>query len=135
MAYFVAFRGFSATRGRATVTDPKAQTWRRSARHGSRRRSPLFGFLQIGFLFRSQPSIPPSIMDPDDFFSNLDFSSHNSPDLLLKLGSTTGEKAEVRAIFMLASEELSLHNIQDLFDAADYSLSLLRKGEITKYIQ
>lgn len=47
------------------VTDPKAQTWRRSARHGSRRRSALFGFLQIGFLFRSQPSIPPSIMVRD----------------------------------------------------------------------
>ncbi|KAF7119994.1 hypothetical protein RHSIM_Rhsim13G0110700 [Rhododendron simsii] len=45
------------------------------------------------------------------------------------------KKAEVRAIFILASEELSLHNIQDLFDAADYSLSLLRKGEIPKYIQ
>ncbi|KAH7862537.1 hypothetical protein Vadar_006242 [Vaccinium darrowii] len=38
------------------------------------------------------------------------------------------KKAEVRAIFTVASEERSLHNIQDLFDAADYSLSLLRKG-------
>ncbi|KAG5541132.1 hypothetical protein RHGRI_021117 [Rhododendron griersonianum] len=66
MMHCVEFRGSSATRGRAMATDPKAQTWRRSA---------LFGFLQIGFLFRSQPSIPPSIMDPDDFFSNLDFSS------------------------------------------------------------
>ncbi|KAG5540082.1 hypothetical protein RHGRI_020347 [Rhododendron griersonianum] len=61
--------------------------------------------------------------------------SLNSPDLPLNLAARLSEKAEVRAIFMVASEERSLHNIQDLFDAADYSLSLLRKGEIPKYIQ
>ncbi|KAF7139367.1 hypothetical protein RHSIM_Rhsim07G0124700 [Rhododendron simsii] len=61
--------------------------------------------------------------------------SLNSPDLPLNLGACLAKKAEVRAIFMVASEERSLHNIQDLFDAADYSLSLLRKGEIPKYIQ
>ncbi|XP_058225085.1 uncharacterized protein LOC131334192 isoform X1 [Rhododendron vialii] len=61
--------------------------------------------------------------------------SLNSPDLPLNLAARLAKKAEVRAIFMVASEERSLHNIQDLFDAADYSLSLLRKGEIPKYIQ
>ncbi|KAI8543279.1 hypothetical protein RHMOL_Rhmol08G0204400 [Rhododendron molle] len=55
-------------------------------------------------------------------------------DILGQLEITTGGKTEVHAIFMQASEELSLCNIQDLFDAADYSLSLLRKGAIPKFI-
>ncbi|KAI8028617.1 hypothetical protein LOK49_LG02G01084 [Camellia lanceoleosa] len=59
----------------------------------------------------------------------------NSPDLPLNLAARLAKKAEVRAIFMLASEERSLHNIKDLIDAAEYSLSLLRKGQIPKYIQ
>lgn len=61
--------------------------------------------------------------------------SLNSPKLPLTLAARLHKKAEVRAIFMLASEERSLHNIADLIDVADYSLSLLRKGEIPKYIQ
>ncbi|CAL5398286.1 unnamed protein product [Camellia sinensis] len=61
--------------------------------------------------------------------------SLNSPDLPLNLAARLAKKAEVRAIFMLASEERSLHNVKDLIDAAHYSLSLLRKGEIPKYIQ
>ncbi|KAI8023699.1 hypothetical protein LOK49_LG03G02818 [Camellia lanceoleosa] len=61
--------------------------------------------------------------------------SLNSPDLPLNLAARLAKKAEVRAIFMLASEERSLHNVEDLIDAAHYSLSLLRKGEIPKYIQ
>ncbi|KAH7864731.1 hypothetical protein Vadar_033150 [Vaccinium darrowii] len=61
--------------------------------------------------------------------------SLNSPDLPLNLAARLAKKAEVRAIFIVASEERSLHSIEDLFDAADYSLSLLRKGEIPKYIQ
>ncbi|XP_050386631.1 uncharacterized protein LOC126802950 [Argentina anserina] len=61
--------------------------------------------------------------------------SINSPNLPLNLAARLAKKAEVKAIFMLASEERSLHNIQDLVDAADYSLSLLRNGEIPKYIQ
>ncbi|CAL5382487.1 unnamed protein product [Camellia sinensis] len=47
----------------------------------------------------------------------------NSPDLLLNLAARQAKKAEVRAIFMLASEEQALHNMEDLIDAADYSLS------------
>ncbi|OIT34164.1 PREDICTED: uncharacterized protein LOC109245038 [Nicotiana attenuata] len=61
--------------------------------------------------------------------------SLNSPALPLNLAARLQKKAEVRAMFMLGSEERSLHNIQDLIDAAEYSLSLLRKGEIPKHIQ
>lgn len=61
--------------------------------------------------------------------------SLNSPDLPLNLAARLSKKAQVRAIFMLASEERSLHNVEDLIDTAEYSLSLLRKGEIPKYIQ
>ena len=59
----------------------------------------------------------------------------NSPKLPLTFAARLAKKAEVRAIFLLASEETSLHNIEDLIDTAEYSLSLLRKGEIPKYIQ
>ncbi|XP_027163474.1 uncharacterized protein LOC113763757 [Coffea eugenioides] len=61
--------------------------------------------------------------------------SLNSPALPLNLAARLSKKAEVRAIFMLGSEERSIHNIEDLIDAAEYSLSLLRKGEIPKHIQ
>ncbi|KAL2544160.1 uncharacterized protein Fot_13393 [Forsythia ovata] len=61
--------------------------------------------------------------------------SLNSPDLPLNLAARLAKKAEVRAIFMLGSEERSLHNIEDLIDAAEYSLSFLKKGEIPKHIQ
>ncbi|CAI9262321.1 unnamed protein product [Lactuca saligna] len=61
--------------------------------------------------------------------------SLNSPDLPLNLAARLHRKAQARAIFMLAAEERSIHNIKDLFDIAEYSLSLLRKGEIPKYIQ
>ncbi|KAL2928309.1 V-type ATP synthase subunit C [Bienertia sinuspersici] len=61
--------------------------------------------------------------------------SLNSPDLPLTFAARMAKKAEVRAIFLIASEERSLHNISDLIDAGEYSLSLLRKGEIPKYIQ
>jgi len=60
--------------------------------------------------------------------------SINSPKLPLTFAARLAKKAEVRAIFLLASEETSLHNIEDLIDTAEYSLSLLRKGEILKYI-
>ena len=60
--------------------------------------------------------------------------SINSPKLPLTFAARLAKKAEVRAIFMLASEETSLHNIDDLIDTDEYSLSLLRKGEILKYI-
>ncbi|EEF32108.1 uncharacterized protein LOC8264057 [Ricinus communis] len=61
--------------------------------------------------------------------------SLNSPSLPLNLAARLAKKAEVRAIFMVASEERSLHNIDDLIDTAEYALSLLRKGEIPKHIQ
>ncbi|KAJ7978978.1 Complex 1 LYR protein [Quillaja saponaria] len=61
--------------------------------------------------------------------------SLNSPNLPLNLAARLAKKAEVRAIFMLASEDRSLHNIDDLIDVAEFSLSRLRKGEIPKYIQ
>ena len=60
--------------------------------------------------------------------------SINSPKLPLTYAARLAKKGEVRAIFMLASEETSLHNIDDLIDTDEYSLSLLRKGEILKYI-
>ena len=60
--------------------------------------------------------------------------SINSPKLPLTFAARLAKKAEVGAIFMLASEETSLHNIDDLIDTDEYSLSLLRKGEILKYI-
>ncbi|KAK1425035.1 hypothetical protein QVD17_20378 [Tagetes erecta] len=61
--------------------------------------------------------------------------SLNSPDLPLNLAARLHRKAQARAIFMVAAEERSIHNIKDLIDIAEYSLSLLRKGEIPKYIQ
>lgn len=61
--------------------------------------------------------------------------SLNSPELPLTFAARLGKKAEVRAMFMLGSEERSVHNIADLIDAAEYSLSLLKKGEIPKHIQ
>ncbi|KAL3741086.1 hypothetical protein ACJRO7_022235 [Eucalyptus globulus] len=61
--------------------------------------------------------------------------SLNSPSLPLTLAARLSKKAEAKAIFMLAAEERSLHNIEDLMDIGEYSLSLLRKGEIPKYIQ
>lgn len=56
--------------------------------------------------------------------------SLNSPALPLSLAVRLQKKAEVRAMFMLGSEEQSIHNIQDLIDAAEYSLSILKKGKI-----
>lgn len=61
--------------------------------------------------------------------------SLNSPNLPLSFAARLAKKAEVRGIFLLASEERSLHNIEDLIDTAEYSLSLLKRGEIPKYIQ
>ncbi|MCL7046806.1 hypothetical protein MKW94_002748 [Papaver nudicaule] len=61
--------------------------------------------------------------------------SLNSPILPMNLAARLAKKAEARAIFMLSAEEKSLHNIEDLIDTGEYALSLLRKGEIPKYIQ
>ncbi|XP_017701972.1 uncharacterized protein LOC103722360 isoform X2 [Phoenix dactylifera] len=54
--------------------------------------------------------------------------SLNSPDLPLTPAARLAKKAEVRTIFLFGSEEQSLHNIADLIDAAEYSLSILKKG-------
>ncbi|KAJ1389771.1 hypothetical protein SESBI_38027 [Sesbania bispinosa] len=56
--------------------------------------------------------------------------SLNSPDLPLTFAARLAKKAEVRAMFWVGSEERSLHNIADLIDAAEYSLSFLRKGQL-----
>ncbi|KAF8412782.1 hypothetical protein HHK36_000752 [Tetracentron sinense] len=59
----------------------------------------------------------------------------NTPKLQLNLATRLSKKAELRTIFMLGSEEQSLHNIADLIDTAECALSLIRKGEIPKHIQ
>ncbi|KAG1362632.1 hypothetical protein COCNU_10G008510 [Cocos nucifera] len=56
--------------------------------------------------------------------------SLNSPDLPLTPAARLAKKAEVRTIFLFGSEERSLHNIVDLVDAAEYSLSILKKGRL-----
>lgn len=56
----------------------------------------------------------------------------NSPELPLTWAARLTYKGDLRAIFLLGSQERSLHNIADLMDTAEYSLSLLRKGQIPK---
>ncbi|ESW04721.1 hypothetical protein PHAVU_011G119800 [Phaseolus vulgaris] len=56
--------------------------------------------------------------------------SLNSPALPLSLAARLAKKAEVRAMFWVGSDERSVHNITDLIDAAEYSLSFLRKGQL-----
>ncbi|KAK9114585.1 hypothetical protein Syun_021382 [Stephania yunnanensis] len=60
--------------------------------------------------------------------------SLNSPQLDLTLAARLAKKAEARVIFMLGSEERSVHNIADLIDTAEYTISCLKKGEIPKHI-
>jgi len=57
--------------------------------------------------------------------------SLNCPSLQLSFAARLAKKAEVRAMFWVGSDELSLHNIADLIDAAEYSLSFLRKGQLS----
>ncbi|URD87318.1 Inositol-tetrakisphosphate 1-kinase [Musa troglodytarum] len=56
--------------------------------------------------------------------------SLNSPELLLTHAARLAKKAEVRSIFLFGAEERSLHNIADLIDAANYSLSILKQGRL-----
>ncbi|KAI0489208.1 hypothetical protein KFK09_029052 [Dendrobium nobile] len=56
--------------------------------------------------------------------------SLNSSDLPLTYAARLSKKAEVRTIFIFGSEERSLHNIADLIDTAEYSLSILKKGRL-----
>ncbi|CAH9141620.1 unnamed protein product [Cuscuta epithymum] len=51
--------------------------------------------------------------------------SLNSPSLRL---SWLQKKAEAQSIFLLGADERSRHNIEDLIDAAEHTLSLLKKG-------
>ncbi|XP_031276483.1 uncharacterized protein LOC116134947 [Pistacia vera] len=61
--------------------------------------------------------------------------SLNSPKLELSLAARLSKKAGARAIFMLGSEERSIHNIEDLIDTAEYALSHLKEVKIPKHIQ
>ncbi|WOL11966.1 hypothetical protein Cni_G20730 [Canna indica] len=56
--------------------------------------------------------------------------SLNSPQLPLTYAARLAKKAEVRSIFLFGAEERSLHNIADLIDTANYSLSILKKGRL-----
>ncbi|KAJ8466216.1 hypothetical protein OPV22_028768 [Ensete ventricosum] len=56
--------------------------------------------------------------------------SLNSPELPLTHVARLAKKAEVRSIFLFGAEERSLHNIADLIDAANYSLSILKQGRL-----
>ncbi|KAL1547916.1 hypothetical protein AAHA92_16220 [Salvia divinorum] len=59
--------------------------------------------------------------------------SLNSPDLPFNFAARLAKKAEARAIFVVAAEERSVHNIEDLIGTGEYALSLLKKGQIPKY--
>ncbi|XP_074582316.1 uncharacterized protein LOC141838673 [Curcuma longa] len=54
----------------------------------------------------------------------------NSPELPLTHAARLAKKSEVRSIFLFGAEERSLHNIAELIDTANYSLSILKKGRL-----
>ncbi|KAG6537706.1 hypothetical protein ZIOFF_002801 [Zingiber officinale] len=54
----------------------------------------------------------------------------NSPELPLTHAARLAKKAEVRSIFLFGAEERSLHNIAELIDTANYSISILKKGRL-----
>lgn len=55
-----------------------------------------------------------------------------SEKLGLGLAAQETKKGEVRELFSMGAVERSLHNIRELIDAAEYTLTLLRKGEIPR---
>lgn len=59
--------------------------------------------------------------------------SLSSPDLPLNFAARMARKAEARAIFVVAADERSIHNIEDLIGTGEYALSVLKKGQIPKY--
>ncbi|KAL3017360.1 hypothetical protein AAZX31_06G272800 [Glycine max] len=60
----------------------------------------------------------------------------NRAQLRLGFAARLAKKAEVRAMFWVGSDECSLHNIANLIDVVEYSLSLLRKGQLPpRYIK
>lgn len=54
----------------------------------------------------------------------------NSPELQLGYASRLSKKAEVRSIFIFGAAERSRHNIADLIETADHSISCLKKGRL-----
>lgn len=50
----------------------------------------------------------------------------------LSLAAQESKKAHVRELFDMGARELSVHNIRDLIDAAEYTLTLLRNGQIPR---
>lgn len=52
----------------------------------------------------------------------------NGPDLPLGYAARLAKKAELRTIFIAASHERSKHNIAELIDIGEYTLSVLKKG-------
>ncbi|CAK9206132.1 unnamed protein product [Sphagnum jensenii] len=55
-----------------------------------------------------------------------------SDKLSLSLAAQASKRAQVREMFDMGAQERSLHNIQDLIDAAKYTLSQLHKGQIPR---
>lgn len=55
-----------------------------------------------------------------------------SEQLGLGLAAQESKKAHVRELFDTGALERSSHNIRELVDAAEYTLTLLRKGQIPR---
>ncbi|KAK4788087.1 hypothetical protein SAY86_019406 [Trapa natans] len=61
--------------------------------------------------------------------------SLNSPNLPLSFMARSAKKAEARAIFVNGAVETSIHNIEELIECGEYTLSLLKKGEVPDRLQ
>ncbi|KAK4788195.1 hypothetical protein SAY86_019514 [Trapa natans] len=61
--------------------------------------------------------------------------SLNSADLPLSFMARSAKKAEARAIFVNSAVETSIHNIEELIECGEYTLSLLKKGEVPDRLQ
>ena len=55
-----------------------------------------------------------------------------SEKLGLSLAAQETRKGHVRELFSMGAEERSSHNIRELVDAAEYTLTLLHKGQIPR---
>ncbi|KAG0589478.1 hypothetical protein M758_1G021900 [Ceratodon purpureus] len=56
----------------------------------------------------------------------------SSEKLGLGLAAQETKKGYVRELFSMGAEERSVHNVRELIDAAEYTLTLLRKGQIPR---
>lgn len=56
----------------------------------------------------------------------------SSEKLGLGLAAQDTKKSHVRELFDIGAQEQSIHNIRDLIDAAEYTLTVLRKGDIPR---